>query len=220
MFLKSEWWWGKKNAVMLAYFRNVNLFSTTFKSQFKHSICNLLSDWIKREPRNTRTYLHQDVMSNSVPGSDSHSVVSSLVFCSSPEGPNPSVSLRYQSQLPARWGCRGRAKSHWGGLLQRAASVRAHLPAPPGWALPQQPIRDPVQSGTDAGICEWSLRHGHRQHLWAGRPAPLQHHRVGQKHPILSRTASLRASESRHTVPGYFFFPVFSLKKKKNRLPF
>lgn len=143
-----------------------------------------------------------------------HSVVSppSLSFCSSPAGPNPSISPRYQSKLPGRWGWRSSARSHWGGLLQRAAGIRAHLPAPPGWAVPKQPLRDPIQSGTDAGICEWSLRHGHWQHLWAGCPAPLQHHRVGQKHPILPRTASLRAGQSKHTVPDDLFFFLLRLK--------
>lgn len=133
----------------------------------------------------------------------------SCCLCSSPEGPNPSISLRYQPQLPGRWRWRCRARSHWGGLLQRAASVRAHLPAPPGWAVPQQPLRDPLQSGTDAGICERSPRHGHRQHLWAGRPTPLQHHRVGKKHPVLPRVASLRAGESRHTCWLITFSPLF-----------
>lgn len=158
--------------------------------------------WLEGEGGQKRT-------SNIFQSSDSHSVVCLFSFCSCPAGTNPSISLRYQSQLPGRWSWRCSARSHWGRLLQRAAGVRAHLPAPPGWAVPQQPLRGPVQSGTDAGICERSLRHGHRQHLWAGRPASLQHHRVGQKHPILPRTARLRAGQSRQTYRLLLFFFSF-----------
>lgn len=128
------------------------------------------------------------------------------LFCSSPAGSDPTVSLRYQSKLPGRRGRRCRAWSHWHRLLQRAAGFRAHLPAPPGWAVPQQPVRGPVQPGTDADICRRSNCDGYRQHLWAGCSASLQHHRVGQEHPILPRTPSLRAGWSRHTRRPLCFF--------------
>ena len=146
----------------------------------------------------------------SVSASESHSVLASLSLCSRPAGPNPSISPWYQSKLNGGWGWRGGARSHRGGLFQRPAGVRAHLPAPPGWAVPQQPLRGPVQSGTDADVCQRRLRHGHRQHLWAGCSPPLQHYRVGQKHPILPRTACLRAGQPRHTVPNMITFLFFS----------
>lgn len=121
----------------------------------------------------------------------------SAVFslCSRPAGSHPSIALRYQSQLPGGWdrGCGSR--SHWGGLLQRPAGVRAHLPAPPGRAVSPEPLRGAVRPGTDAGICERRLRHGHRQHLRAGSPSPLQHHRVGQKHPVLPGAPGFRAGQ-------------------------
>jgi len=62
--------------------------------------------------------------------------------------------------------------------------VQFHLYAVTGWALPHVPL--------------WSVHaaqqhHGHREHLWAGRPPPLQRRRVGQKHPLLSGTADHRS---------------------------
>lgn len=117
------------------------------------------------------------------------------LLCSCPAGSHPSNPLRYQSKLPGWRSCRYRPGSHRGGLLQRAAGVGAHLPATAGWAVPQQPLRGSIQPSTDAGVCDRSLRYGHRQHLRAGGAAPLQHHWVGQKHPVLPRAPSLRAGQ-------------------------
>lgn len=80
----------------------------------------------------------------SVTLSDSHSLVCLHSLCSSPTRPNPSISPRYQSKLSGRWCWRCSAESYGGRLLQRAAGVGAHLPATPGWAVPQQPLWGPV----------------------------------------------------------------------------
>lgn len=141
------------------------------------------------------------------------------VSLSGPAGSHPSVSLRNQSKLTIRGSWRHRPKPHGGGLLQRAAGVGAHLSAAPGWAVPQQPLRGPVCSSTDAGVCKRHLRHGHRQHLRAGCPPPLQYHRVGQKHPILPRTPSVRTGRYLNKQKGFCFSSKLeTLKQRMNRV--
>uniref|UniRef100_A0A803VEY1 Uncharacterized protein n=1 Tax=Ficedula albicollis TaxID=59894 RepID=A0A803VEY1_FICAL len=85
-------------------------------------------------------------------------------------GPNPPQPLQQQPQPPPQRR-----------VLQRAAGVGADLAAAARRALPGGALRLPVRPARQ--------RHGHRQHLRAGRPPALQHRGVGPQHPLLPRAA-------------------------------